>query len=425
MRAMDLMDNLSRRGLIQQQSDADGIAAHLAAGSQSLYCGFDPTAASLHVGNLLPLMALRRFQLAGHRPIALVGGGTGLIGDPSGKNEERTLNSTDVVQGWAQNIRTQAEKILDFEAGDQSAIIVDNYDWLSQMSLIDYLRDIGKYFSVSAMLARDSVKTRIDRESGISYTEFSYMLLQSIDFLELQRRYGCLLQIGGSDQWGNMVSGVDLVRRATTEQAYCFTFPLITTSDGKKFGKSEGNAIWLDAALTSSYNFYQYWMNVTDEDVGKLLRYFTYLSIEDIDAIETDHAAAPHKRDAQRRLAQEVTRIVHGQDAVDGAERATEALFGKGDVRTLTERDLLDALAAAPSYAVTDASIGVAAVLKELGLVKSVSDGRRQIKAGGVSLNGEKVSDEALTIDGAEALFGRHSVFRVGKKRYGIASLAE
>lgn len=415
-----LLDDLDARGLIAQESNRAGIA-RLLASRQAVYCGFDPTAESLHIGNLLPLLALRRFQLAGHRPVALVGGATGLIGDPSGKTEERKLNSREVVKSWVDNIRPQIEQILDCRPGPSGAILVDNYDWHSQIGLISYLRDYGKHFSINAMLSKDSVKSRVSTENmGLSYTEFSYMLLQSIDFLELNQRNECRLQIGGSDQWGNMTAGIDLVRRVNGQETFCLTFPLITTASGKKFGKSEGNAVWLDKSLTSPYEFYQYWINTDDRDVGRFLRFFTLLTVDYIGEVELSHGERPEVRHAQKVLAREVTTLVHGHQAMKAAELASDAIFGTSSVREVPLQALNEAAHTIPNIKISSFPIPLIAALKDLGLVASLAEARRAIRGGGVSINDEHVTTEDRTVDITDLIEMKLCLIRFGKKKVGF-----
>ena len=334
-----LIADLKARGLLNQATADEELNEHLNSGGRSLYCGFDPTADSLHIGSLVPLLALKRFQLAGHKPIALVGGATGLIGDPSFKAQERKLNGPEVVAGWVDKIKAQVSRFIDFE-GDNAAEVVNNLDWVGDMSVLDFLRDVGKHFSVNSMIQKESVKQRIEREgSGISFTEFTYMLLQSYDFAELAQREDCSLQIGGSDQWGNIVGGVELARRMYGKQVFGLTLPLVTKADGTKFGKTESGTIWLDPAKTSPYAFYQFWMNTADADVYKFLRYFTFLPVEKIEEIEATDAEIQGRKTAQPILADEVTRLVHGEDALASAKRITEALFS-GDVTQLSETEL-------------------------------------------------------------------------------------
>ncbi|MBQ0807495.1 MAG: tyrosine--tRNA ligase, partial [Porticoccus sp.] len=327
----ELIADLQARGLIAQMTGDGELAEHLSSGCRTLYCGFDPTADSLHIGSLVPLLALRRIQQAGHKPIALVGGATGLIGDPSFKAQERKLNTAEVVTSWVERIRTQVSQFIDFDAGENSAEVVNNLDWIGKIDLLSFLRDVGKHFSVNNMVNKESVKQRLDREgAGISYTEFTYMLLQSYDFAELNRLHGCTLQIGGSDQWGNITGGIDLTRRLNGNQVFGMTLPLVTKSDGAKFGKTETGTIWLDPAKTSPYAFYQFWLNTADADAYKFLRYFTFLPIADIEAIERADAEVQGRKSAQGILAREVTELVHGREGLEAAERITEALFSGG-----------------------------------------------------------------------------------------------
>ncbi|NKC00136.1 MAG: tyrosine--tRNA ligase [Pseudomonadales bacterium] len=409
-----LLDELSWRGLISQSSDIDRLGEHLDEG-RTLYCGFDPTADSLHIGSLVPLLTLRRFQEMGHRPILVLGGATGLIGDPSFRDDERNLNSADIVGSWVESLRRQVEPFLSFE-GECSAIIANNLDWTQEMSVISFLRDVGKHFSVNAMIQRESVKTRLERaDQGISYTEFSYMLLQGMDYLELARRHDCTLQIGGSDQWGNIVSGVDLVRRELSKEVFAITLPLVTKADGTKFGKTAGGAVWIDPRKTSPYSFYQFWLNAADADVENYLKLFTFLSQAEVSELLEEMQAAPEKRSAQLRLAREVTRIVHGQANLESAERITQAIFG-GELAELTRDDFeqltLDGLDAS-SAATGD---GLLSVMVEAGLAKSVGEARKLVQAGGVRINGEVVTDHQQAIDFGTGFYGSYLVLRRGKK---------
>ena len=340
MTAGTLPDDLKARELVFQIAGEAELAGHLATGCRTLYCGFDPTADSLHVGSLVPLLVLRRFQLAGHRPLALVGGATGLVGDPSFKDQERQLNTPDVVAGWVDRIRAQVSAFIDFDCGDSSAEVVNNLDWTADKPVLDFLRDVGKHFSVNAMIQKESVRQRIEREgSGISFTEFTYMILQAYDFAELNRRHGCTLQVGGSDQWGNITAGIDLTRRLHGNQVYGLTTPLVTRADGSKFGKTEAGTVWLDPQRTSPYAFYQFWMNTADADVYRFLRYFTFMDVEAIDAIQRDDESRQGRPEAQSVLAREVTELVHGADGLAAARRITEALFS-GDAAGLSEGDM-------------------------------------------------------------------------------------
>lgn len=414
-----ILDDLSDRGLLVQRSHEQDFDAHLVSKSRTVYCGFDPTAPSLHVGNLVPLLALSRFQRAGHQPIILVGGATGLIGDPSGRDEERRLHPVEVVEGWVARLGEQANRYVSFD-GENAARVVNNYDWASQINLIEFLRDVGKHFSVNALIQRESVKSRLDREGGgISYTEFSYALVQALDFLQLYRDHGCTIQLGGQDQWGNIVSGIDLIRRVESGRSFGLTFPLVERSDGKKFGKSTGGAIWLDPQLTSPYAFYQFWMNVDDADVESFLRYFTFDSLEEINVIGANHRAEPGRRNGQRHLAQGVTRLVHGDDGLQSAERITEALFG-GDIHRLTASDLAQlGLDGVPSVAIVDEH-ALTNGLVEVDFAASNGRARQLIKQGGVSVNGNRVVDQDMHLTRSTALFGQYHLIRRGKKAWAL-----
>ena len=419
----ELMAELDRRGMIAQLSDADGLLEHLATGRRTLYCGFDPTADSLQVGNLVPLLALRRFQLAGHRPLFVLGGATGLIGDPSGKSAERNLNDDDVVAGWVERIRGQVSHLLDFD-GDFGARMVNNLDWTASHNVVYFLREIGKHFSVNMMMQRDSVKARLEREGeGISYTEFSYMLLQAMDFYELAKQYDCTLQIGGNDQWGNIVSGVDLVRRKLAREVYAATFPLITQADGTKFGKTAGNAIWLAPDRTSPYRFYQFWLNAADNDVINYLQVFSFLELEEIDALRQRVDAAPEQREAQQALAANVTALLHGDAAVASARRISDVLFG-GDPRDLDAADLQQlALDGMDRTVLGAGETGILTAMVEAGAAASNGAARKLITGGGVRVNGEPVTDPALSLRPADALFGRYFLLRRGKKNWHMLEL--
>jgi tyrosyl-tRNA synthetase len=407
-------DELRWRGLVHVSTDAEALGTLLGGPPITLYCGFDPTAPSLHLGNLVQLLLLRRLQLAGHRPIGLVGGSTGLIGDPR-PSAERTLNTKETVGEWVALLRAQVQRFLSFE-GDAAARMVNNLDWTAQLSAIDFLRDVGKHFRVGAMLRKDAVAARLNSDAGISYTEFSYQLLQGFDFLQLHRDYGCVLQTGGSDQWGNLVSGIDLIHRVEGAAVHAIGTPLITNSDGTKFGKSEGNAVWLDPALTSPYAFYQFWLNTTDGDVGDRLRVFTFLSRSDIDGLEAAVAERPAAREAQRRLAWDVTATVHGDSAADAARDASEALFGAGDLASVDEGTLEAALAELPT-ADGEAGEPVGALLLRTGLATSLSDGRRAVAQGGIYVNNERVT----SADGPPSrLHDRFSVLRRGKRNLAV-----
>lgn len=410
-----LLDELTRRGLIAQNSDPEALASHLAE-PRTVYCGFDPTAGSLHIGHLVPLLMLRRFQLAGHTPVALVGGATGLIGDPSFKATERTLNSADTVQGWMASLSAQIKALLPASDGLTAPVLVNNADWMGQMSALDFLRDIGKHFSVNAMLARESVRQRLARpDQGISFTEFSYALLQSQDFAVLHQRLGCTLQIGGNDQWGNITSGMDLTRRLHQAQVYGMTLPLITKADGTKFGKTEGGAVWLDPALTSPYAFYQFWLGTTDEDVYRFLRYYSFLPLAAIDELEAEDATRQGRKQAQQVLADELTELVHGKEALAAARRISELLFC-GDVARLGESDLAQLAQDGMPSSRIEGETDLVSLLVACGLVSSKRIARELLAAGAISLNGEIRQDEQL--GRGERLFGRYLLLRRGKKQY-------
>jgi tyrosyl-tRNA synthetase len=406
-----IWEELKWRGLISQSTDEAELSKNLNSSSLTFYIGFDPTAASLHLGNLVQLLVMRRLQLAGHKPIVLIGGSTGLVGDPR-PTAERVLNDKDTVNSWVEKLSKQASKFLEFE-GSNSASLVNNMDWTQSLSAIDFLREIGKHFRVGKMLAKDAVSARLNSEHGISYTEFSYQILQGYDFLELFKRHGCTMQIGGSDQWGNLTSGSDLIHKVTGKSAHLLATPLITNSDGKKFGKSEGNAVWLDESMTSPYAFYQFWLNVEDADVIDRLKVFTFLTKQEIAELAKKVESEPHLREAQRTLALEVTRIVHSSQAAEAAIEASKALFGQADLKDLSEADLRSALAELPSVTAPLGS-SIAQLLVDCGLEASVSAARRAIREGGVYLNNEKVLDETQGLD--QMLHGNIAVLRRGKK---------
>jgi tyrosyl-tRNA synthetase len=422
----EIYDELEWRELIYQDSDQEALRTLLAEGPQSLYCGFDPTADSLHIGSLVPLIGLRRFQLAGHRPIALMGVGTGLIGDPSGRTLERTLNEKELVDAWARMIRSQMELFLDFSPGPYQARLVNNYDWLGALSAIEFLRDVGKYFSVNFMLAKESVKSRLEQE-GISYTEFSYMILQAYDFLHLAKTYECRLQVGGSDQWGNITAGIDLIRRVLSVEAHVLTFPLVTTASGAKFGKTGTGTIWLDPARTSTYDFYQYFMNVDDRDVVRFLKYFTFLTREEIGALDECCRERPERREAQTRLAFEVTALTRGEPETLRVIRASEALFGQGDLRSVDASTLAAALASAPTIeqARGQSLPPLAVLLAQAGLVKSTSEARRTITSGGAYVNNIRVEDQEYRPAPEDFLHGRYVILRRGKKSYAVVRMTD
>ncbi len=413
-RPVTILDDLRWRDLVAQTTDPDALTAALAAGPVTLYCGFDPTAPSLHVGHLVQVLTLRRFQQAGHRVIALVGGATGLIGDPK-ETSERSLNTKDVVGEWVGRIRAQIEPFLDFE-GDNPALMVNNLDWTESLSTIDFLRDIGKHFPVNRMLARDAVDKRLNSEVGISYTEFSYVLLQSMDYLELYRRHGCSLQIGGSDQWGNITAGAELVRRVEGAQVHALTTPLVTKADGTKFGKTESGTVWLDPALTSPYAFFQFWVNTDDRDVIGYLKCLTFLPQERIEELEKATAERPGAREAQRALAQELTTLVHGAEQTAAVQLASSALFGRGELRDLDAATLAAALGELPSTTVSGPLPTVAELLVATGLEKSNNSARRTISEGGAYVNNVKVTEEAALPAASDLLHGKWLVLRRGKR---------
>jgi tyrosyl-tRNA synthetase len=421
----DIFAELTWRGLLNQSTDDKHLAAWLLEKPRTVYIGFDPTADSLHVGSLLPVMMLRRFQRAGHRPIALVGGATGMIGDPSGKSAERNLLSVEVLRANVEGMGRQLTHFLDFGAGPNSALLVNNFDWMGKFSYLEFLRDVGKHFPVNVMLGKDSVKSRLERtDSGLSYTEFSYMLLQAYDFVHLHDAFGCELQAGGSDQWGNITAGIDLARRMRSAQLHGLTCPLLTKSDGTKMGKTESGALWLDPTKTSPYQFYQYWINLADADVGKCLRFLTDLERDEIEAIEAQHAAAPEKREAQKRMAAELTRLVHGEAGLDSAIRATSVLFG-AEIVELDDAELTEIFADVPSSALSRARLSgeglpVVDALVESGLAKSKGEARRTLAQGGAYLNNRRIENPELRL-GLDALASETVlVLRAGKKNYAL-----
>ncbi|MFT4258088.1 tyrosine--tRNA ligase [Microbacterium sp.] len=407
----NVWDELVWRGLVHVSTDQEALRALLAGDPITYYCGFDPTAPSLHLGNLVQLLTLRRIQLAGHKPLGLVGGSTGLVGDPR-PTAERTLNTRETVAEWVGRLRIQVERYLSFE-GDNAARIVNNLDWTAPLSAIDFLREIGKHYRVGTMLKKDAVAARLNSDEGISYTEFSYQILQGLDYLELYRQYDCVLQTGGSDQWGNLTSGTDLIRRAEGASVHAIGTPLITNSDGTKFGKSEGNAIWLDAEMCSPYRMYQFWLSTTDADVIDRLKVFTFLTRAEIDEYAALVETEPFRRAAQRRLALEVVATVHGLEAASAVIAASEALFGQGDLSALDAATLRTALEELPNATVT-AGTAVIDALVATGLVSSLGEARRAIAQGGVSLDGERIDDDTATVEGS--LSGGVSVLRRGKK---------
>jgi len=410
-----ILDELHWRGLIAQSTDDDALRSALDRGPVTLYAGFDPTGPSLHMGHLVPLLTLRRFQLAGHRPIALAGGATGLIGDPTGKSAERTLLTAETVGGYVERIRSQLSRFLDFD-GAAAAVLTNNLDWTANLTTVDFLRDVGKHFSVNVMLSRDTVRRRLDA-GGISFTEFSYLLLQSMDYLELFRRYGCTLQIGGSDQWGNIVGGVDLIRRVEAATSHALTVPLVTDASGEKFGKSTGGgSLWLDPELTSPYAWYQYWINTDDTDVVTRLRTFTFFTQEEIDALGETVTSRPAAREAQRVLAAELTTLVHGRTATEQVQAASAALFGRGELMALSEPMLAAALHEAGAVQVKGELPGVAAMLHRSGLCPSTSAARRAVVDGGAYVNNTRITDVDWKPTPGDLLHGRWLVLRRGKR---------
>jgi len=421
-----LLGDFEWRGLIVDATSLGELDAHLAGAPRSIYCGFDPTADSLHVGSLVPLLALRRAQLMGHRPIVLVGGGTGLIGDPSGKSGERLLNLEEQVAEWAERLKRQVERFFDFTGGARAAVLADNYQWLSKLEVISFLRDVGKHFSLGSMLARESVRSRMSRaDAGLSYTEFSYQVLQAYDFLCLFRQHSCTVQIGGSDQWGNITAGTDLIRRVEGAAAFGLTLPLIEKADGTKFGKTEGGTVWLDAAKTSPYEMYQFWLNTADDDVVTYLKYFTFLERAEIDDLQRATQRSPDRREAQRVLARHVTALVHGEAATAEAEAISRALFS-GEVESLTEAQLALACRTMPTTALGRAEaerLPVIDLLIRVGLAASRREGRDLVSAGAISINGQRVKSVDATLSREMARFGRFIIIRKGKKSYHAATL--
>ncbi|HSE92753.1 MAG TPA: tyrosine--tRNA ligase [Methylomirabilota bacterium] len=425
MTSPPLLRDLEARGLVADATHPAELGAHLTAGPRVLYCGFDPTADSLHVGSLLPLLVLRRFQLAGHRPIVLIGGGTGLIGDPSGKTTERALNPEEQVAAWAARLKRQVARFVDFDTGPAPARLLDNYEWLSKLTVISFLRDAGKEFGVGAMIAKESIRARMGRtDVGLSYTEFSYQILQAYDFLTLFRDHGCTLQIGGTDQWGNITAGIDLIRRTLGAAAYGLTQPLVTKADGEKFGKTESGTVWLDPAKTSPYEMFQFWLNTADADVATYLKYFTFLTLDEIEQLAEATRRAPQEREAQRVLAERVTDIVHGQPARREAERITAALF-RGDVRSLSEAELEHVTRTLPTAPLPAPVPGVLVplvdVLTASGLAGSRRAARELITTGAIQVNGDRVRDAAARVSSHDALHGRYLILTRGRKTHAAA----
>ncbi|RIL70717.1 tyrosine--tRNA ligase [Staphylococcus devriesei] len=410
-----LLEELQWRGLIYQQTDEQGIEELLNKEQISLYCGADPTADSLHIGHLLPFMTLRRFQEHGHRPIVLIGGGTGMIGDPSGKSEERVLQTEEQVEANVQGISAQMHKLFEFGT-DKGAVLVNNRDWLSQISLISFLRDYGKHVGVNYMLGKDSIQSRL--ENGISYTEFTYTILQAIDFGHLNRELNCKMQVGGSDQWGNITSGIELMRRMYGQtEAYGLTIPLVTKSDGKKFGKSESGAVWLDAEKTSPYEFYQFWINQSDEDVIKFLKYFTFLDKEEIERLEQSKEEQPHLREAQKALAENVTEFIHGKDALNDAIRISQALFS-GDLKSLSAQELKEGFKDVPQAELSSETTNIIEALIETGISSSKRQAREDVNNGAIYINGERQQSVDYELSDADKIDNEFTIIRRGKKKY-------
>ena len=420
----DIIEELSWRGLLADTTDIGELRQALSGGRITFYAGFDPTAPGLHIGNLALLLTMRRLQLAGHRPIGLVGGATGLIGDPSGKSAERVLNPSEVVAQWVERIRGEESRFLDFDSGESSALVVSNLDWTGEMHVLEFLRDIGKHFSVNRMLDRESVKARLEA-GGISYTEFSYQLLQAMDYLELYRRHGCTLQLGGSDQWGNLVAGVDLIRRVEGASVHALAIPLVTKADGTKYGKTEGGAIWLSPDLMSPYAFYQFWLNVSDAEVPNLLRVFSFRSREEIGRLVEESTERPAARIGQRALAEEVTTLVHGIEETGRAIAASRALFGQGSLTDLDERTLAAVAAEVRAAEIPGTGVlpPVASLMAAAGVAPTVSAARRAIAGGGAYLNNQKVTDEKAVPGAEDLLHGRYLILRRGKRTVGAVEV--
>ncbi|HEY4600190.1 MAG TPA: tyrosine--tRNA ligase [Cerasibacillus sp.] len=417
---MDLLQDLENRGLINQVTDREGLKKHLEENQVKLYCGFDPTADSLHIGHLLPITMLKRFQKAGHRPIALIGGGTGMIGDPSGRSTERSLNEAEVVHGYAEKIKQQIGRLVDFDQGENPVVARNNHDWLADLTFIEVLRDVGKHFTVNYMLAKDAVASRI--EDGISYTEFSYMLLQSLDYVKLYEEENTTLQIGGSDQWGNITAGMELIRRTREDkdediQVFGLTVPLITKADGTKFGKTAGGAIWLDPEKTSPYEFYQFWINTDDRDVIKFIRYFTFIPEEEVLELEKELEQHPEKRLPHRRLAEEITKMVHGEDALKQAQNITEALFS-GNIKQLSISEIKQGFKDVPTFEMEKEEIGLVDLLVNAKISPSKRQAREDIKNGAIYINGEREQEVNYTVTENNRMEDTFTVIRRGKKRY-------
>lgn len=420
---MDLLQDLQWRGIIYQQTDEEGLKEQLQKEATSLYCGVDPTADSMHIGHLLPFLTLRRFQQAGHKPIILVGGATGMIGDPSGKTQERQLQTVEAIQHNVKCLQKQLERIFDFE-GENGAVMTNNFDWIGSLDMITFLRDYGKHIGINYMLAKDTIASRLD--TGISFTEFTYTILQAIDFKHLYEKYNCKIQLGGSDQWGNITTGLDLIRKTQGEgaKAYGLTIPLVTKSDGTKFGKTEGGAVWLDAEKTTPYEFYQFWINTADQDVVNYLKIFTFLSKEEIEALEASVETEPHLRKAQKALAEEMTRLVHGQDALDKAINITQALFS-GNVKELSANDIKQGFKDVPSYVpAADEELTLVELLVNAKISPSKRQAREDITNGAISINGDKVTDLSYVLSADDRIEDQFTVIRRGKKKYTLIKFA-
>lgn len=415
---MDLLQDLAWRGLIYQQTDEESLKDLIGKEKISLYCGVDPTADSMHIGHMVPFLTLRRFQQHGHRPVVLVGGATGLIGDPSGKSEERNLQTLETVQKNVEGIQKQLAAIFNFD-GENGAVLVNNYDWAGSMDIVTFLRDIGKHIGVNYMLAKDTIASRL--ESGISFTEFTYTILQAMDFNHLYENFNCKLQVGGSDQWGNITSGLELIRKMQPEgsKAYGVTIPLVTKADGTKFGKTEGGAVWLDAKKTTPYEFYQFWINAADADVVKYLKYFTFLSHEEIEALEKSVKEEPHIRKAQKALAEEMTRLIHGEDSLQQAIKITQALFS-GDVRSLTASEIEQGFKDVPSFNATEADANLVDLLVSAKISPSKRQAREDITNGAVTVNGERITDTSYVLQETDRIEGQFTIIRRGKKKYSL-----
>ncbi|MFB1099357.1 tyrosine--tRNA ligase [Terribacillus sp. JSM ZJ617] len=425
---MSILQDLKDRGLVQQTSDDAGLEKHLSSQQVSLYCGFDPTADSLHIGHLVPMLMLKRFQQAGHRPIALIGGGTGMIGDPSGRSDERNLNDAATVESFSQGIQKQLASILNFDEGENAAKAVNNADWLGAMSIIDFLRDIGKHFGVNYMLAKDSVESRL--ANGISFTEFTYMILQSLDYLRLYEKENVTLQIGGSDQWGNITAGMELIRRTHAgnneeeqDKAFALTVPLITKADGTKFGKTAGGAVWLSPERTTPYEFYQFWFNTDDRDVIKFMKYFTFMSLEEIATYEQSVENEPEKRLAQTKLAEEMTTLVHGKEALEQAIKISQALFS-GDIASLNGAEIEQGFKDVPSHTAADEDKPLVDMLVEAGISSSKRQAREDISNGAIRINGEKEEDVSRVLTKSDRIDERFIIIRRGKKKYTLLKFA-